>query len=190
MVSTQAWYTSMECRCAQLRTVVSYWHLTNPSVICRVTWFLTQEYLKMIFAQVTLKTTSLKWLSRSLLLKCLWRRLLLKEFNMTSLDNHLTLKMASAQIVETSVANNSLSQDSNHADDLFHSRHQLSISVEQSSTLYHGQSTEPTLMKDEQWDWVSKQISKDLRTRCQLLLTKLILLLKDNQCGDKRKAPK
>ena len=71
---------------------------------------------------------------------------------MTSLDNHLTLKMASAQIVETSVANNSLSQDSNHADDLFHSRHQLSISVEQSSTLYHGQSTEPTLMKDEQWD--------------------------------------
>ena len=53
---------------------------------------------------------------------------------MTSLDNHLTLKMASAQVVETSVAKNSLSQDSNHAYDLFHSRHQLSISVEQSST--------------------------------------------------------
>ena len=85
----------------------------------------------MIFAQVTLKTTSLKWLSRSLLLKCLWRRLLLKEFNMTSLDNHLTLKMASAQVVETSVANNSLSQDSNHADDLFHSRHRLSQSNNQ-----------------------------------------------------------
>ena len=34
----------------------------------------------------------------------------------------LTLKMASAQVVETSVANNSPSQDSNHPDDLFQSR--------------------------------------------------------------------
>ena len=33
-----------------------------------------------------------------------------------------TLKMASAQVVETSVANNSPSQDSNHPDDLFQSR--------------------------------------------------------------------
>ena len=31
--------------------------------------------------------------------------------------------MASAQVVETSVINNSLSQDSNHPDDLFKSRH-------------------------------------------------------------------
>ena len=33
-----------------------------------------------------------------------------------------TLKMTSAQVVETSVANNSPSQDSNHPDDLFQSR--------------------------------------------------------------------
>ena len=33
-------------------------------------------------------------------------------------DYHLTVKMASAQVVETSVTNNSLSQDSNHPDDL------------------------------------------------------------------------
>ena len=32
---------------------------------------------------------------------------------------HLTLKIASAQVVETSVTNNSPSQDSNHPDDLF-----------------------------------------------------------------------
>ena len=36
---------------------------------------------------------------------------------------HLTLRMASAQVVETSVTNNSPSQDSNHLDDLFQSRH-------------------------------------------------------------------
>ena len=36
----------------------------------------------------------------------------------------LTLKMASAQVVETSVTNNSPSQDSNHPDDLFQSRYQ------------------------------------------------------------------
>ena len=36
----------------------------------------------------------------------------------------LTLKKASAQVVETSVTNNSPSQDSNHPDDLFQSRHQ------------------------------------------------------------------
>ena len=35
----------------------------------------------------------------------------------------LTLKMASAQVVETSVTNNSPSQDSNHPDDLFQSRY-------------------------------------------------------------------
>ena len=34
-------------------------------------------------------------------------------------DYHLTVKMASAQVVETSVTNNSPSQDSNHPDDLF-----------------------------------------------------------------------
>ena len=35
---------------------------------------------------------------------------------------HSTLKMASAQVVETSVTNNSPSQDSNHPDDLFQSK--------------------------------------------------------------------
>ena len=44
------------------------------------------------------------------------------EFS-TDWDYHLTLKMASAQVVETSVANNSPSQDSNHPDDLFQSRY-------------------------------------------------------------------
>ena len=34
-----------------------------------------------------------------------------------------TLKIASAQVVETSVTNNIPSQDSNHPDDLFQSRH-------------------------------------------------------------------
>ena len=34
-----------------------------------------------------------------------------------------TLKMASAQVVETSVTNNSPSQNSNHPDDLFQSRY-------------------------------------------------------------------
>ena len=36
---------------------------------------------------------------------------------------HLTLKMASAQVVETSVTNDSPSQDSNHPDDLFQARY-------------------------------------------------------------------
>ena len=36
--------------------------------------------------------------------------------------NHLTLNMASAQVVETSVANNSPSQDSSHREDHFQSR--------------------------------------------------------------------
>ena len=35
----------------------------------------------------------------------------------------MALKMASAQVVETSVTNNSPSQDSNHPDDLFQSRY-------------------------------------------------------------------
>jgi len=38
-------------------------------------------------------------------------------------DYHLTLKMASAQVVETSVTNNSPSQNSNHPDDLFQLRY-------------------------------------------------------------------
>ena len=41
-----------------------------------------------------------------------------------SSDSEVTrLKMASAQVVETSVTNNSPSQDSNHPDDLFQSRY-------------------------------------------------------------------
>ena len=44
------------------------------------------------------------------------------EFS-TDQHYHLTLKMASAQVVETSVNNNSPSQDSYHADDLFQSRY-------------------------------------------------------------------
>ena len=39
------------------------------------------------------------------------------------IDYHLTLKMASAQVVETSVTNNSPSQGSDHPDDLFQSRY-------------------------------------------------------------------
>ena len=35
----------------------------------------------------------------------------------------MTLKMASAQVVETSVNNNSPPEDSNHPDDLFQSRY-------------------------------------------------------------------
>ena len=38
-------------------------------------------------------------------------------------DYHLTLNVASAQVVETSVANNSPSHDSNHPDDLLQSRY-------------------------------------------------------------------
>ena len=38
------------------------------------------------------------------------------NFQLTKSD-HLTLKMASTQVLETSVANNSPSQDSNHPDD-------------------------------------------------------------------------
>ena len=42
---------------------------------------------------------------------------------LTALPNiSFTLKMGSAQVVETSVTNNSPSQDSNHPDDLFQSR--------------------------------------------------------------------
>ena len=37
--------------------------------------------------------------------------------------SQVTLKMASAQVVETSVTNNSPSQDSYHPDDLFQSRY-------------------------------------------------------------------
>ena len=48
-----------------------------------------------------------------------------------STDYHyqLTLKMASAQDVETSVNNNSPSRDSNHPDDLFQSRNNNFIIV-------------------------------------------------------------
>ena len=41
----------------------------------------------------------------------------------------LTLKMASAQIVETSVTNNSPSQDSNHLDDLVQSRKDVASTI-------------------------------------------------------------
>ena len=37
--------------------------------------------------------------------------------------------MASAQVVETSVTNNSPSQDSNHPDDLFQSRYENTITL-------------------------------------------------------------
>ena len=43
------------------------------------------------------------------------------NFQLTKTTN-LTLKMASTQVVETSVTNNSPSQDSNHSDDLFQPR--------------------------------------------------------------------
>ena len=50
-------------------------------------------------------------------------------------DCHLTLKMASAQVVETSVAKNSPSQDSNHPDDLFRSRYVVTVGLKPFS--YH-----------------------------------------------------
>ena len=43
---------------------------------------------------------------------------------------HLTLKMASAQVVETSVTNNSPSQDSYHPDDLFQSIYEKLLFVQ------------------------------------------------------------
>ena len=52
--------------------------------------------------------------------------LLAKTKTKTNYDYHLTLKMASAQVVETSVANNSPSQYYNRPDDLFHSRYTIS----------------------------------------------------------------
>ena len=51
------------------------------------------------------------------------------SFFRLGLGLHLTLKMASAQVVEMSVTNNSPSQDSNHPDDLFQSRVILSSPV-------------------------------------------------------------
>ena len=47
-----------------------------------------------------------------------WAQGLSPDYHLTS-----TLKMASAQVVETSVADKSPSQDSNHPDDLFQSRY-------------------------------------------------------------------
>ena len=44
------------------------------------------------------------------------------EFS-TDQNYHLTLKMASAQVVEKSVTKDSPSQDCNHLDDLFQSRY-------------------------------------------------------------------
>ena len=41
----------------------------------------------------------------------------------TDKDYHLTLKMASARVVETADTNNSPSQDSSHPDDLFQSKY-------------------------------------------------------------------
>ena len=51
-------------------------------------------------------------------LLCLLTNQIAHQFS-TDQHYHLTLKMASAQFVETSVSNNSPSQDSNHPDDLF-----------------------------------------------------------------------
>ena len=45
------------------------------------------------------------------------------DVSTTCAEAILTLKMASAQVVETSVTNNSPSQDSYHPDDLFQSRY-------------------------------------------------------------------
>ena len=51
------------------------------------------------------------------------KSLTLKSLTSSESSLHLTLKMASAQVVETSVTNNSPSQDSSHPDDLFQSRY-------------------------------------------------------------------
>ena len=45
--------------------------------------------------------------------------------------SHLTLKMASAQVVKMSVTNNSPSQDSNHPDDFFQSRFLAIVNIAQ-----------------------------------------------------------
>ena len=45
------------------------------------------------------------------------------NFQLTNTTTWLSWKMASAQVVETSVTNNSPSQDSNHPDDLFQSKY-------------------------------------------------------------------
>ena len=52
---------------------------------------------------------------------CCWRLTFRQPVGKPKI-NHLTLNMASAQVVETSVANNSPTQDSSHPDDHFQSR--------------------------------------------------------------------
>ena len=56
-------------------------------------------------------------------LRLTFRQLVRKPSSESSHSGDLTLKVASAQVVETSVANNSPSQNSNHPDDLFQSRY-------------------------------------------------------------------
>ena len=57
---------------------------------------------------------------------------------------HLTLRMASVQVVETSVTNNSPSQDSNHPDDLFQS-------IKVKSTLFHLCNSVNCILSMEEW---------------------------------------
>ena len=51
-------------------------------------------------------------------------------------------KMAFAQVVETSVANNSPSQDSNHPDDLFQARNLLMVELTRCLGYFKGESTD------------------------------------------------
>ena len=55
----------------------------------------------------------------SVLRRTVLRDWLFDNLSGNHLQSHLTLKMASAQVVETSVISNSPSQDSNHPDDFF-----------------------------------------------------------------------
>ena len=51
------------------------------------------------------------------------RTVVVTDVSTTCAEAQVTLKMASAQVVEMSVTNNSPSQDSYHPDDLFQSRY-------------------------------------------------------------------
>ena len=138
MVSTQAWYTSMECRCVQLRTVVSYWHLTNPSVICRVTWFLTpvseddfrSSDSQNDFSQVTLTITSAQ-----MSLTTTSAQRIQHDFTWQPLDSEDGFRSGCWNVSRKQQSFSGL--QSRRWSFSFTAP---SISVEQSSTLYHGQS--------------------------------------------------
>ena len=67
--------------------------------------------------------SNIPWLKKIIWVMGVLRRTVVSDWRFDNLcGSHLTLKMASAQVVETLVTNNSPSQDSNHPNDLFQSR--------------------------------------------------------------------